>query len=92
LSSSSQHGKQPTTQSQQQQQQQQRQQQQQQQRRGADSEDHGDGGRAFRAGVLQPLALAVLWPAGDEVVDDMDDEGKREIALLRGILKARIVW
>ncbi len=42
--------------------------------------------------MLQPLALAVLWPAGDEVVDDMDDEGKREIALLRGILKARIVW
>lgn len=42
-----------------------------------------------RASLLQPLALVVMWPVGEELVDNMDDAGKAEIENLRALISVR---
>ena len=42
-----------------------------------------------RASLLQPLALVVMWPVGEEMVDNMDDAGKAEIETLRALISVR---
>eukprot|EP00750_Incisomonas_marina_P010231 INCI16254.8.p1 GENE.INCI16254.8~~INCI16254.8.p1 ORF type:complete len:1687 (+),score=346.91 INCI16254.8:258-5318(+) len=56
--------------------------------RGDDGSGHCDemAANTHRASLLQPLALVVMWPVGEEMVDNMDDAGKAEIETLRALI------
>ena len=53
----------------------------------ANANDAESAAESHRAEVLQPLALAVMWPVTPELVDNMDKEGKAEMDALRALIK-----
>ena len=51
-----------------------------------------DGGLEFRRQLYQPLAMTVMWPLTEELIDHMDEVGLEEIQSLRKLIQVLILY